>query len=149
MLLENPDAEARRCGYVHLYGVGMAAALIAYERGLDPELAEMAGLLHDYIVYQGVERDDHAHRCAPCVRALLQDMAITSDQEIDMICAAVYHHSEKTQTHAPLDEVIKDADVMQHWLRNPKEPLRNAQEQARVEQLCREFGLNLSLTHSL
>lgn len=32
MLLRNTDDTDRRCGYIHLYGVGMVAALIAYKR---------------------------------------------------------------------------------------------------------------------
>ena len=48
MLLQNKDDRDRRCGYVHLYGVGVLAALIAMKRGHDkkyPELAEMSGTL--------------------------------------------------------------------------------------------------------
>lgn len=139
MLLQNTDDEDRRCGYVHLYGVGMAAALLAYKRGFDPELAEMAGILHDYISYQGLDGPDHAHRCEPVVRALLEELAITSEEETEMICSAVYHHSDKAETHSAFDEIIKDADVMQHWLRNPKEPIWYHTD--RVERLRAEFGL--------
>lgn len=141
MLLENPDNDDRRCGYVHLYGVGMAAALIAYKRGYDPELAEIAGILHDYISYQGLDGVDHAHRCEPVVRALLKEMAITTNEETEMICSAVYNHSDKSEIHSEFDEIIKDADVMQHWLRNPKEPMWY--DKRRVEKLCLEFGLQL------
>lgn len=144
MLLKNPDDVDRRCGYVHLYGVGMAAALIAYRRGFDPELAEMAGILHDYISYQGMDGPNHAHECEPYVRALLNKMAITSEEETELICRAVYHHSEKAETHSEFDEIIKDADVMQHWLRNPKEPLWYEKE--RVKKLCAEFQLDLNLS---
>lgn len=146
MLLRNSDDNDRRCGYVHLYGVGMAAALIAYKRGFDPELAEMAGILHDYISYQGMDGPNHAHDCEPYVRELLREMAITSDEETDMICSAVYNHSDKSTIHSDFDEIIKDADVMQHWLRNPKEPMWYGKE--RTEKLCLEFGLNLNLTHA-
>lgn len=147
MLLKNQDDDDRRCGYVHLYGVGMAAALIAYKRGFDPELAEMAGILHDYISYQGMDGPDHAHECEPYVRALLNEMAITTDEETEMICSAVYNHSDKKETHSDFDEIIKDADDMHHWLRNPKEPMYYGKE--RVEKLCREFGLDIALTHKV
>lgn len=45
------DEEVKRCAYVHLYGVGQAAAFISMKRGYNrvtAELAEVAGMLHDY-----------------------------------------------------------------------------------------------------
>ena len=36
------DAEQRRCAYVHLYGVGQAAALLALKRGMGRTMAELA-----------------------------------------------------------------------------------------------------------
>ena len=144
MINQNPDRAARRNGYVHLYGVGLAAALIALKRGYDQqtaELAEMAGMLHDYVSYQhpAQDREDHAHLCEPVVRALLGEMAVTTAEETDLICSAIYHHSDKDAIDSPFDEILKDADVMQHWLRNPAEPL--FRERERVMKLCAEFGL--------
>lgn len=145
MLLQNEDLEYRRCGYVHLYGVGMAAALIASKRGFDPELAEIAGMLHDYISYQNGKFDtpNHAHECEPIVRELLNKINITTVEETNMICSAIYNHSDKNRIDSEFDEIIKDADVMQHWLRNPKEPLYRDED--RVKKLCMEFRLNQKL----
>lgn len=145
MLLQNEDLEYRRCGYVHLYGVGMAAALIALKRGFDPELAEMAGMLHDYISYQDKKLDtpNHAHECEPIVRDLLNKINITTEEETNMICSAIYNHSDKNKIDSEFDEIIKDADVMQHWLRNPKEP--QSRDTDRVEKICIEFGLDPTL----
>lgn len=139
MLLQNPDNNDRRCGYVHLYGVGMFAALIALKRGFDPELAEMAGILHDYISYKEPDTADHAHRCVPVVRELLSEMNITTSEETEMICSAIYNHSDKDRVDSGFDEIIKDADVMQHWLRNPKEPI--FRDGDRIEKLRQEFEL--------
>ena len=143
MLLQNEDLNERRCGYVHLYGVGMAAALIALKRGFDPELAEMAGLLHDYITYQGYDGPEHAHHGAPVVRALLESINITTKEETNLIVQAVYHHSDKDRIDSKFDELLKDADCLQHWLRNPMEPLYREQE--RVEKLSIEFSLQRDL----
>jgi HD superfamily phosphodiesterase len=143
MLLQNSDDVDRRTGYVHLYGVGLAAAIISLKRGHTKEyaeLAEMAGLLHDYISYQGMDGPNHAHEGEPIVRKLLEEMGITSVEETEMICSAVYNHSDKNKIHSEFDEIIKDADVMQHWLRNPAEPL--FREQERINKLCIEFGFD-------
>ena len=57
--MENPD---KRLGAVnHLYGVSLAATMIAKKRGLDPELAAMAAMMHDLAAYKSGSYDDHAH----------------------------------------------------------------------------------------
>lgn len=67
------DIALRRSGYVHLYGVGLAAAIFALKRGFYPKLAEMAGMLHDYICYQDKTKDGqrHAYDCEPIARSML------------------------------------------------------------------------------
>jgi uncharacterized protein len=47
VLLNKNNDRDRRVAYVHLYGVAQACALIAKKRGVDIELAIMAGMLHD------------------------------------------------------------------------------------------------------
>ena len=42
-----PDPEKRISAAAHLYGVSLAATMLAKRRGLDPELASMAAMLHD------------------------------------------------------------------------------------------------------
>ena len=37
------DEEIKRCAYVHLYGVGQAAAFIAMKRGYSRKCAEFTG----------------------------------------------------------------------------------------------------------
>ena len=49
--MENVD---KRTGAIaHLYGVSLAAAMIARKRGLDAELLAMAAMLHDLHAYKG------------------------------------------------------------------------------------------------
>jgi HD superfamily phosphodiesterase len=142
MLLENHDAEDRRCGYVHLYGVGQAAALLALKRGYGrtySELAQIAGMLHDFISYQGKDGPDHAHECEPAVREILTKTGEFSTEEVNMICQAVYNHSDKQTVGTEFDEILKDADVMQHWLRNPMEDFWYNKE--RTKRLIQEFGI--------
>lgn len=144
MLLENPDHRDRRCGYVHLYGVGQAAALLALKRGHDKayaELAEIAGMLHDFTAYQGKDGPNHAHECEPVIREILSSTGEFTEKETDMICQAVYNHSDKKAVGAEFDEILKDADAMQHWLRNPMEEFWYGEE--RTKQLIQEFGFDI------
>ena len=52
ILRGQPDLEERRCGFVHLYGVSQACALLALKRGLDVQLCAVAGMLHDIATYK-------------------------------------------------------------------------------------------------
>lgn len=144
MLLENEDDNDRRCGYVHLYGVGMAAAMIAMKRGHDrayAELAEIAGILHDYISYQGKDGPNHAHECEPVVRAILIETKEFKIDELNMICQAIYNHSDKNDSGTEFDEILKDADAMQHWLRNPMEDFWY--DSIRTQKIIKEFNLTI------
>ena len=61
--------------------------------------------------------------------------------EIDIICKAIYNHSDKLKTHSSFSEVLIDADVMQHCLYNPFYEVAD-HEKVRFEKLKLEFGLN-------
>lgn len=142
MLKEIPDEALKRNGYVHLYGVGQACALIALHRGYDrtyAELAEIAGMLHDYSKYKHNAEEDHAEQSSREVQPLLAAAGIFSENEISMICHAIAVHSKKSEVHSAFDEILKDADEMQHSLRNPVEAY--FYEKTRMQGLIKEFGL--------
>jgi len=135
-----PDRAMRREAYIHLYGVSQACGLIAMKRGEDPELAAIAGMLHDIWTYSALDPREHAHRGAGLAREILHSTGLFDGREVDMICHAVYHHSGKAICQEPFDEVLKDADVLGHCMYDPqKEP--KAKEYGRFERLKAEFGL--------
>lgn len=137
------DEESKRGAYVHLYGVGLMASLLAFKRGYSrevAELAEIAGILHDLLTYVDREEDtkDHAHTCADYARAnVLSKLKSLSDEEKDMIYYGVYNHSDKGIKGNWFDEIIKDADAIQHSLRNPTEDY--FYNQPRMQQALNEF----------
>lgn len=141
VLLKMEDKVERRCGYLHLYGVAQAAAMLAEIRGEDPELAAMAGMLHDFYSYTTGDIPDHAHKGAPFAWQVLTGLNLVSENEREMICRAIYDHSDKGERHLPFSEVLTDADVLQHVLYNPSFPVK-AHEKARFEALCGELGMN-------
>lgn len=136
--MESPDR--RTSAIVHLYGVSLAATLIAKKRGLDPELASMAAMLHDLHAYKSGSYDDHAHKGAELAREILSKLALTTPEETDLICSAIYHHDDKHVVNSPLDEALKDADVIHHCMHDLSKAVKE-KEKARYESLCREFGL--------
>ena len=62
-----------------------------------------------------------------------------TEEEIEMVTMGVYNHSSKGVVDTPFDELIKDADALQHYLRNPMEDFWF--ERVRVQELVKELGL--------
>lgn len=140
VLLNISDTTQKRCGYLHLYGVSQNCAMIAMKRGENAELATIAGMLHDIYTYSTMDGIDHAHKGSVMAREILNSLHIFNCKEIDTICSAIYNHSDKDMRHSSFDEVLIDADVMQHCLYNPLFDVHE-KERARFINLKSEFGL--------
>ncbi len=134
------DDDKRISATAHLYGVSLAAQMLAKKRGLHPELAAMAGMLHDMHAYKTGSYDDHAHLGADLARKILGKLELTSPEETEIICSAIYHHDDKLTTDSPMDEVLKDADVIHHCMNDLSKAIKE-KEQARFDKLCEEFGM--------
>ena len=134
------DADKRTGAIAHLYGVALAATMIAKKRGLDPEIASMAAMLHDLHAYKTGSYDDHAHKGADLAREILGKLGLTNEEETEAICSAIYHHDDKLVVDGPMDEVLKDADVIHHCMNDLSKPIKE-KEQVRYEKLCVEFGI--------
>ena len=134
------DADKRISAIAHLYGVSLAATMIAKKRGLNPEIAAMAAMLHDLYAYKSGSYDDHAHKGAYLAGDILEELNLTDEAETEEICSAIYHHDDKLVTDGPMDEVLKDADVIDHCLKDSSKPVKE-KEQVRFDKLCSEFGI--------
>ena len=141
ILLNMSDLEERRCAYLHLYGVSQACALLALKRKENVELATIAGMLHDIYSYTKMDSQDHAHKGAETAREILDSLEVFTEDEKNLIYTAIYNHSDKSLMHSWLDEILKDADVMQHVLYNPLFVIKE-HEQKRFDSLKEEFGIN-------
>ncbi len=137
------DEEYKRGAYVHLYGVGLMASLLAFKRGYSREIAEMAeiaGMLHDLLTYVDPAEDtaDHAHKCADYAKKMVLDgLDCFSEEEKIQMYNGIYNHSDKHEKGFWFDEIIKDADAVQHSLRNPMEDHFYSKE--RIQQVIREL----------
>ena len=134
------DADKRTSAVAHLYGVSLAATMIAKKRGLDPEIASMAAMLHDLYAYKSGSYDDHARKGAELARKILAKTDLTNEEETEIICSAICHHDDKYSIDGPMDEVLKDADVIHHCMNDLSKPIKD-KEAARFEKLCEEFGM--------
>ena len=134
------DEDDRISAVNHLYGVSLAATILAKKRKLNPEIAAMAAMLHDFYAYKSGSYDDHAHLGAELAREILADLNLTSEEETDVICSAIYHHDDKYAIDAPMDELLKDADVIHHTLNDTSKPVKE-KEQARYCKIMEELGM--------
>lgn len=86
--------------------------ILALKRGLDIELAEIISALHDIYVIDTGKYENHAVLGAEIARTILEDTKKFNNDEIDLICKSIAHHSEKQiYTDDPYVELIKDADI--------------------------------------
>ena len=136
-----PDKDDRISAANHLYGVSLAATILAKKRGLDPELAAIAAMLHDLYAYKSGSYDDHAHLGAELAREILTELKLTTGEETDIICSAIYHHDDKYSVDSPMDELLKDADVIHHTLNDTTKTVKE-KEQSRYDSIVKELGLN-------
>lgn len=134
------EADRRNSAIAHLHGVSLAATMIAKKRGLDPEIAAMAAMLHDLHAYRSGSYDGHAHKGAELAREILTELNLTDDAETERICSAIYHHDDKLVEDSPMDEALKDADVIHHCMNDLSKSVKE-KEQMRFDKICREFGM--------
>ena len=114
--------EERKFAYIHTYGVAQAAAMLATIRKLDVELCCIAAMLHDISLYAlNCPHAGHAQRSAEYAKGLLEKLEVFSEEEIRILTHMISVHSDKMTRHdGPMSELLKDADVLQHYLYNPK-----------------------------
>ncbi len=73
-------------------------------------------------------------------REILHELRLTNEEETDLVCSAIYHHDDKLVTDSPMDEVLKDADVIHHCMNDLSKPVKE-KERVRFDRLLAEFGM--------
>lgn len=112
------DNGEKRAAYIHSYGVAQSMALLALKRNLNVEIATIIGLLHDVYTYKTGVRSLHSHNGAEMIRVAFKNefSGLFTEEEQTLIKSAVYHHSDKSHIHDAYDELLKDCDILQHYL---------------------------------
>ncbi len=98
--------------FKHSSGVIQIARIFAEKRGLNVEIAEVIAALHDmHAVINGTYKN-HASESAKIARKILEESGDFKEKEINLICDAIEHHSEKdVYAKNQYTELIKDADT--------------------------------------
>ncbi len=100
---------------IHAVSSAQMGRLLARERGVDMELAALACSLHDIGRWYTGRQANHAFHGEEPVREFLANMHL-SEVEKEEILQAVIHHSEKDKVGSPLEELVKDADILDCYL---------------------------------
>lgn len=141
-LIFKKQTEDIRMYISHMYGVGRFCTLLAIKRNMDVELATTCGMLHDICYMTGEGTENHALRGSEIARNILSTLGTYSNEEIDIIAVAISRHSDKRVVNEPYDELLKDADVMDHCFYNFDFPISES-EMLRYHNLLIEFGLDI------
>lgn len=100
---------------VHISSCAKLGYLLAEERGYDPDLAACACSIHDYgRILTGVQKG-HAEAGYLPVKDFLQETRLFSLEEIEQIALSVKNHSNKGDVGSPLEEIVKDADILDYY----------------------------------
>jgi uncharacterized protein len=100
---------------VHISSCAKIGYLMAEHRGVDPELAAAACACHDYGRIITGKQPGHAEVGYEPVKKFLKGTELFSDEEIEQIAIAVKNHSNKAEVGSPLEEIVKDADVLDFY----------------------------------
>lgn len=100
---------------VHMASCARLGYLLADARGVDPDLASFACAVHDYgRIVTGKQKDHAESGYEPC-KEFLAETDLFTQEEIDQIALAVKNHSKKSEIGTPLEEIVKDADVIDFY----------------------------------
>ena len=126
---------------VHLASCARIAKDMAVERGCDPELAAIAAAIHDIGRIVTGKQAGHAPAGEQPARWLLEKLKLFTEEEIRTISLAVAHHSDKSVVGPLIEEIVKDADVVDCYEYGLELP-RPEQKQRYERYLRQKFGVS-------
>lgn len=100
---------------VHITSCAKIGYMMGEERGVDPILAAAACACHDYGRIITGKQKGHAEAGYEPVQEFLKNTGLFSGDEIAQIAIAVKNHSKKSEVGSPLEEIVKDADVLDFY----------------------------------
>ena len=121
---------------LHLSSVSRIGTLLALKRGIDKDLAAISCTCHDYGRIITGKEENHAENGYPKVKDFLGKLEVLSSEELEIVAIAVKNHSKKGEVGSPLEELVKDADIIDLYLYEI--PLKREDQIKRLENLLEE-----------
>lgn len=121
---------------IHLISCAKIGGLLALKRGVDIELAAIACSVHDYGRILSGKQKNHAEAGYEPLKSFLAEIGQFKPHEIEVLAQAARNHSSKEKIGTLLDEIVKDADVLdcyQYGL-----PLEREEQRKRLELILKE-----------
>lgn len=118
------DIKLKEYFTIHLNCVAEFSSLFAYLEGLNPEIAIVAGYLHDISLLTNNLSENHAERSTIEAKKILEESNLFNSYEIDIICSAVKNHSSKENIDGKYDEILKNADVLELYFHSTKNSMQ-------------------------
>lgn len=100
---------------VHMASSARLGYLLAEARGVDPELASCACAVHDYGRIITGKQEGHAEAGYLPGKEFLKKTELFTEDEIEQIALAIKNHSRKSEVGTPIEEIVKDADVIDFY----------------------------------
>lgn len=124
---------------VHLGSCAGIGQLLALKRGVDPELAAIACVVHDYGRIVTGKQLNHAENGYLPLREFLTECSCFNEQEIELLAQAGKCHSDKHEVGTPLQEIVKDSDVVDccHY----GQELTRAEQRERLKNVYKELDI--------
>jgi uncharacterized protein len=122
---------------LHMASSAQIGAQLARLRGTSASLAACACSLHDIGRIVSGKQAGHAEAGYELAKDLLHTVGGFSEEEIEEIALAVKNHSKKAEVGLPLEEIVKDADIldMDYYGRE----LPREEQKQRLENLKKEI----------
>jgi len=139
-----------RWNIMHMYSSAQLAKLLALDRGIEPELAGIAGALHDIGAVMTKKHEGHAEAAEKWVHEFLEKynsefgsrLTPVTKEEIDKLVKAIVRHSEKEiYSNDPFVELLKDVDSLDGYLHGIKTEGKRLE---RCRRAMRELGINFN-----
>lgn len=124
---------------LHLASCAKIGQLLAIKRGVDPELAAIACSLHDFGRIVTGRQANHAENGYEPVQRFLAACGGFSAEERECLALAAKNHSRKQEVGTPLEEIVKDADVLD--CHQYGQVLERPEQRERLRQVLLELGV--------
>ena len=124
---------------VHMASCARIGMLLAIKRGVEPELAAVACSIHDFGRIVTGKQAGHAPHGYEPAKTFLTTSGLFTDAETELLATAAKNHSNKDQVGTPVEEIVKDADVLDCYQYG--EELARAEQRERLAKVMQELGL--------